>query len=212
MSYNTPKNNREDVILGACIAGRDITIPLTARYLPVLRFASADIVIAIEQDAIGMKPIYCDGSVEIGVGVNGPIVPELNTAKSGAVDMNIGVNVEPKFSHSCVVDVDMAIGSNINAVGTHGHIGGAEIAHDIIPDASFSKMIWGEEMLIGIGTGFEIKAVSQESPDDLLFGTGIGIDVEATTYRGRNLNDLGEATLSDISDMTLQELYWIESQ
>lgn len=208
MSKTTPKKiHPDDVILGVCLADRDIIIPYTARYLPIVRYASASLVIPM---GLQLKSTE-EAEVEFAIGVYAPLVPSLNIGKMLNADIGIGITMETSGSHSCVADADIPLNISADAIATHGHIVNAEFAHELSPNIVPSKG-WVSGVEIGIGVSAGVRVATSESPTDTDFDINVGVDAEISKYRARMLADLEEATLADISTMTLQELYLTELQ
>ena len=213
MSYAMPKNVcPDDVIFGVQLADRDIYIPLKTSKLPVVRYTDVEMMIPVGQKVETDKPLYYDGDIKFGFGLRGPSVVEVNASKGCSVEIEVGFGMEATGRQACLAEADIAIELQKDITGTHGHLAQVEIAHDAISTAFISSTNWDAEVELGVGVGYEIKAIASDSPDDIWIDIGVGMNAEANMYRKRVLSDLEDATLADLSDMTLQELYWIEPQ
>ena len=213
MSYNTPKNiPPEDIYFGVRVSDRDITIPIKASRLPAIHYISTDFVIPFGQYTMLDVPKIYDEEIGFGVGVGAPIVSQANATKDTAMDFGIGIGIDSIGDHVCFVGANMNIDLIVEPIMTQGHLAAVNIAHDLMSDAFFASSSTAPEIKMGIGVGLDTDATAEDAVDVVIFGVGIGMEAESQKSRKRVLSHLEDATPADLSDMTLQELYWIDDQ
>ena len=214
MSNVTPKNVcYGDVFFGVRMFDREITIPIRAYNLPSIKFASADFVIPVGYHIGSFRLTEStDGVVSFGVSLDGPHILELSKEHDVVAKFKIGTGIDSIGHHEYSIAADFATDIAADTTFTQGHLGSAEIPHDIISTAFFNRMSFAPEMQIEHGIGFDVHAMAEDATGEIMHNIEVGMFTEAEKSRKRKFSDLEDTTLADLNSTTLQELYWIDTQ